>query len=457
MNETYFDSHCHLADKRFATDRDAVIQRAWQADVKQMLVVGTDVEQSKRAIRLASDHDGCYAAIGFSPHDASKATGSNLELLERLADDRSVVAIGETGLDYHYEFSPRDKQVGAMRDLLGLAKKRNLPVIFHLREAERDFLETINKSGLPSRGAVMHCFTSGEEMHRIAIDIGMYISFSGIATFRKSKDLRELIGKTPLEKLLIETDSPYLAPEPLRGKRCEPAMLVETARVCAEVLGLTVEDVARITRRNTLRLLDIPDQQPAALAYPIRHSLYLNITNECSNHCCFCVRQKKDSVKGHHLVLEREPSLAEMVVAIERYPLDDFGEVVFCGFGEPTMRMNLILELADYLKALGKRVRLNTNGQGNLINRTNIVPDLVGRIDAVSVSLIAADPETYQKVCRSDFGQDAWYGVVQFVQMCRAAEIATEVSTVNLPAIDLESCRRLASDLGAAFRVRNLV
>jgi TatD DNase family protein len=249
------DSHCHLDDEQFASDRDAVIERARAAGVETMLAIGTgdgppDLEAG---IRLANAYPFIYATIGVHPHNAAKATEKTLFDLAELESHPKVVAIGEIGLDYHYDFSPRDVQSRLFAQQLELAARALKPIVIHTREAWDDTLATIRQHGLPF-GGIMHCFTGGVKEAQQALDLGFHLSFGGIVTFPKAQDVRDAAAATPDDRLLVETDAPYLAPVPNRGKRNEPAFVIETARRLAEVRGTTVEHLAEITTRNFERL-----------------------------------------------------------------------------------------------------------------------------------------------------------------------------------------------------------
>ncbi len=252
---TLVDSHCHLDDEKFDADRDAAIERARAAGVARMMAIGTgdgppDLET---ALRLARRHDFIYATIGVHPHDAAKATPETFDTLAHLAKDPKVLAIGEIGLDYHYDFSPRDVQRSVFSQQLALAATAGKPIVIHTREAWADTLAVLREHGLP-HGGIMHCFTGGPKEAGDALDVGFHLSFGGILTFPKADDIRQAAAETPEDRLLIETDSPYLAPIPYRGKRNEPAFLAETARRLAEVRQTSVENIAAITTQNFNRL-----------------------------------------------------------------------------------------------------------------------------------------------------------------------------------------------------------
>jgi TatD DNase family protein len=249
------DSHCHLDDEKFDVDRDATIARARAAGVERMMAIGTGTgpPDLEAALRLARDHEFIYATVGVHPHDAAKATPETFDHLAELAREPKVLAIGEIGLDYHYDFSPRDVQRRVFAQQLELAAHASKPIVIHTREAWDDTLALIREHGLPS-GGIMHCFTGGANEAGEALELGFCLSFGGILTFPKADDVRQAAAHTPEDRLLIETDSPYLAPVPHRGKRNEPAFLAETARRLAELRDIAPEDIARVTTGNFDRL-----------------------------------------------------------------------------------------------------------------------------------------------------------------------------------------------------------
>ncbi len=247
-----FDSHTHLNDPSFEGKVEQVLERALEAGVERMVVVGYDEPSSERAIELAEKfHDRIYASVGLHPHDADDLTPQLVDRLRELAKHPLVVAIGETGLDYYRDFSPREAQREAFRIHLELARELDLPVIIHARKAFSD-LFSILREDLPPRRGVFHCFSGGENEAIKAVNLGFYVSFSGSLTF--SKKLERVALAIPLERILIETDAPYLAPVPMRGKRNEPAFIVHTAKRLAEIVDRPLKEVAEITYRNTVKL-----------------------------------------------------------------------------------------------------------------------------------------------------------------------------------------------------------
>jgi TatD DNase family protein len=248
------DSHAHLDDTRFAADRDAAIQRAWDAGVRRILTIGNGKgpDDMGCGLPIAEAHDWIFTSAGVHPHDASKVEDRHYDLMERLAGHPKVLAIGETGLDYHYDYSPREAQRQVFRRQVELAGRLDLPVIVHTREADDDTAEILRSAG--HTHGVLHCFTSGPDLADTALELGFSISFSGIVTFPNARTLLEIACRVPADRLLVETDCPYLAPVPHRGKRNEPAFVLNTAQVLADARGVTLEELAAQTSENFARL-----------------------------------------------------------------------------------------------------------------------------------------------------------------------------------------------------------
>lgn len=251
------DSHSHLQDARFADDRAQVLGRALDT-LDWLLVVGDTLASSRDAVELAATHPRVFAAAGIHPHHAGTASDDVLCEIETLTRRERVVAWGEIGLDYYYEYSPKDVQRDTFHRQLERACALDLPVIVHSRDAEPDTADLLAAFAGRIRG-VLHCFTGTAALAEAALDVGLHISFSGILTFPKAQDIRDVAATVPLDRLLVETDAPYLAPKPHRGQRCEPAHVVHTAEVLAGLRGMTVEDIAERTTMNAERLFGIGD------------------------------------------------------------------------------------------------------------------------------------------------------------------------------------------------------
>ncbi len=250
------DSHCHLDIASFEDDCDEVIGRAHGAGVGQMITIGASgpFEANLEAIQIAERNPSVFATVGVHPHEAATVTEELLERIESLARSPRVVGIGETGLDYYYDNSPRTDQQNAFRRFLALAKKLDLPVSIHLRDADEDAAAIVAEEGLGDAGGVIHCFSGDARAATAFLDLGLHLSFSGILTFKTAEPLRDAARIVPRERLLIETDSPFLAPIPYRGKRNEPALVVYTAAMLAEVRGEPLDTVAVYTSENASRL-----------------------------------------------------------------------------------------------------------------------------------------------------------------------------------------------------------
>ena len=253
------DSHAHLDDARFATDREALIQRAWDSGVHRILTIGNGAgpDDMGCGIPFAEAYPWVYTTVGVHPHDASRVEERHFEMMDRLAKHPKVLAIGETGLDYHYDNSPRDVQRDVFQRQLEVAAKLDLPVVIHTREADADTERILRQ--VPLLRGVVHCFTSGRGLADAALELGFLISFSGIVTFPNARELAEIAKTIPADRLLVETDCPYLAPVPHRGKRNEPAFVMETARFLASARGITLEQLAAQTSENFTRLFSPPE------------------------------------------------------------------------------------------------------------------------------------------------------------------------------------------------------
>ena len=253
------DSHCHIDLPQFDEDRDAVVARAREAGVETLLIVGgvDEAQGHRRALRLA-EALGFPASAGVHPHEARLATSAAFDELRGLAREGRLVAIGEIGLDFHYDHSPRDTQREVFRAQVRLARETGLPVIIHTREADDETATLLEEEGAGEAGGVIHCFTGGRELARRALALGFYVSFSGIVAFPKAELIHEVAKSVPLERLLVETDAPFLAPPPHRGKRNEPAFVSEVARKLAALRGVAIETIGTAGSENFRRLFRVP-------------------------------------------------------------------------------------------------------------------------------------------------------------------------------------------------------
>ncbi|WP_053954862.1 TatD family hydrolase [Inediibacterium massiliense] len=252
-----FDSHAHLDDPRFDKDRDEIIKRAQENGISYIVNPGSDFETSVRSIEMAKEYDMVYAAVGVHPHDVKDMDEITLSLLKGLSKKPKVVAIGEIGLDYHYDHSPRDLQREWFRRQIHLAKEVKLPIIIHDREANDDVLRILKEEEAFETGVVLHCYSGSAELARQYIKLGAYISIAGPVTFNNARKTVEVVESIPLEYLFVETDSPYLTPVPYRGKRNEMSYVKYVAEKVANIKGISIEEVAHQTTENAKKFFNI--------------------------------------------------------------------------------------------------------------------------------------------------------------------------------------------------------
>jgi TatD DNase family protein len=249
------DSHCHLDFPDFDAERDAIVQRAGEAGVGLMVTISTRVRQFERIRSIAEAYDNVFCSVGTHPHNAGQETDVTADELVGLSAHEKCVAIGEAGLDYHYDKSPREAQANGLRTHVGAARQTGLPLVIHARNADADMehilVEEARKGPFPF---LLHCFSSGPRLADVGVELGGCVSFSGILTFKNSEEIRAIARKVPEDRLLVETDAPYLAPPPHRGKRNEPALVRHTAQCLAETIGRPIEEIEAITTRNFFRL-----------------------------------------------------------------------------------------------------------------------------------------------------------------------------------------------------------
>ena len=249
------DSHCHLDFPEFAPELDAVVARARAAGVGRMVTICTRISKFDQVLKVAERFDDICCTVGVHPHEAAKEQGEDTARIVEIARNPKVVGIGETGLDYYYEHSPRDRQAASFRAHIAAARQTGLPLIVHTRDADDDMAAILaEEMGKGAFTGVLHCFSSSRQLAEKAVEMGLYISLSGILTFKKADALRATAKAVPLDRLLVETDAPYLAPVPMRGKRNEPAFVAHTAAAVAELRGMTPADLASRTTENFFRL-----------------------------------------------------------------------------------------------------------------------------------------------------------------------------------------------------------
>ncbi len=249
------DTHCHLDFPDFEAERDAVVERAREAGVAQMVTISTRVKRFDTILAIAEKYPNVFCSVGTHPHNADEELDVTADDLVRLSAHSKVVAIGEAGLDYFYDNAPRDAQAEGLRRHIAAARTTGLPLVIHSRSADDDMAAILTEeSGKGAFPFLLHCFSAGPDLARIGVELGGYVSFSGILTFPKSEELRDIARTVPRDRMIVETDAPYLAPKPFRGKRNEPAYVAHTAEVLAQAIGVSSEEIAEITTENAFRI-----------------------------------------------------------------------------------------------------------------------------------------------------------------------------------------------------------
>lgn len=447
------DSHVHLQDKKFTRDLDRVLERAEDAGVERMICVADRVESSRSAIAISRQHPRLRATVGVHPHYDAQFTAKTMLELEALARDPTVVAVGEIGLDYHYPNFNAQRQIDCFVAQAHLAVRRKLPLVIHCRDAYDDLLRVIRADERIPRQGVLHCYSGDYDQARGFLDEGYYLGVGGAVTYPNADVLRDVVRRVGLERIVSETDGPYLPPQSKRGRRNEPSYMKHVIKTLADLTDLSYQDAARITKANAIKLFNLPGRLDPQAVYSIRNTLYVGVTNRCPNECYFCERLHDYIVMGHFLKLDHEPSADEIIERIESPT--QYREIVLSGLGEPTLRWDVCLELARRLKDLGARVRLNTSGLGSLHNGRDIAAEMAGRFDAVAINMVAHNEAVYNQIAKPGEPERAWDAMIEFARSCKQTVPEVMMTIVAVPEVDVEECRRLAEDvLQVRLRVR---
>ncbi len=446
------DTHCHL-DLLKKEDLEETLQ---DKGLEYLITVGYDRKTIKNAIRLSEENPHVFCAIGFHPHEADKVKEEDLLWLKETAQRYpKVKALGEMGLDFYKDYSDRKKQEEVFRKQIAIAKELGLPIVVHSRQAEEETIRILKEEKAYEVGGVMHCFTGSYEFMKACLDLGFYISYSGIITYPNAQNLREVVKRTPTYRLLIETDAPFLAPQPVRGKPNKPPYIRYTAEVMAQLIpNSSFEDIERMTSENAKLLFNLSTNgRKETITYVINNKLYINLTNKCNLHCEFCQRERERNfmVKGYWVWVSRDPSVEEVIREIG--DPTKYEEIVFCGYGEPTLRFSALKEIAKWVKEKGGKVRVDTNGLMFTFLPKEKLRELKGLVDVWSVSLNAQDKETYNKVCRPAQG-DAFEKVVEFIKEAVKEGFEVVATAVDYEGVDMKKTEELASSLGVRFRGR---
>ncbi len=416
------------------------------------MVPGISLQNSLKCASLSETSSFVYAAGGIHPNEINTDSIFTPDALVEILLHPRVVGVGETGMDLFHARVPAELQMEIFREHILLAETFGLTLIVHSRNAEREVLDILGESCL-TVPVILHCYTGPADVALEAASRGYFIGFTGPLTFRKNDHLRDLAGSLPPEQLLIETDSPYLSPEPLRGRRNEPANVKYIAAVISEIWGLSQKKTAEILMENSLSALQLGQARRTDLVYRMYGNIYLNITGRCSNNCSFCIKNRADGIGGYYLKHHKEPEEKRLESIIETVSPRMGKELVFCGYGEPTMRPGCLQRLAGIASAEGFKVRLNTNGTCLTWLTAEETEDILESFNAVSISLNASSREEYNHICRPQ-DKDAWNRLMDFISLAQKSDAAISLTAVRTPDADLRSVTELADSLNLPLRIR---
>lgn len=451
-----FDSHAHLHFSHFDDDLQEVLMRAERAGITNVMIPSVDLVSARRASSIAiSSGRRCFSAAAFHPeHLPGDDSEEAWRGIRRVLLDPRTVAVGETGLDNHHGTFSVDDQLRWFGRHIDLASALGYPIIIHSRKAEGEVLDALPRSlDVP---VILHCWGGDADATARAVERGFYIGAGGPLTYPKNGRYRRVIQGVPGELLLCETDSPFLPPEPCRGRRNEPAHAIRVVQTIRELRGGTesIEGISFMLWENAMRAFLLhPEDRRAEIVYTYGDSAYVNLTSRCGNDCRFCIRRFADGVGGSYLRHREDPPAEKVISAIDALPLEDFPEVVFCGFGEPTLRSDLLLDCAGRLSRRGIRTRLNTNGLCTSFLSREKAAELVRSFDSINVSLNASGASEYNRICRPST-ENAWDHLMKFISLVKDSGVAATVSAVEGSGADPGKVEALSGRLGLPLRMR---
>jgi TatD DNase family protein len=450
-----FDSHCHLHFSHFDGDLSVVVENAGKAGISHILIPSTDVESSEKSATIAEKY-GLYSAAAFHPDHLpeNRAAETQWLAIRRTLLRPRTVAVGETGLDYHHRTFTSKKQIYWFNRHIELAESIGYSLVVHSRGAESEILDHIPRT--VSVPVILHCWSGDRSLTEKAVSRGFYIGVDGPLTYRKNNRLREIISRVPREKLLVETDSPFLPPVPFRGRRNEPANARLVVNKVRELWGgsESIESTSFILWENAMRAYRLhPGNRRADIVYQYGESLYVNVTSICQSRCTFCIRNTQDGIAGYNLRHRKDPSDELVQSTIEVFPVEEFKELVFCGFGEPTLRSDLIVKCSVAARARGVRTRLDTNGLCTSFMDDDKVLELLRGFDSVSISLNASGAKEYARICPTSV-ENPWDHLMKFISLARRSGIETQVSAVRNSGTDIQRVEALTRRLKMQLRIR---
>ncbi len=414
-------------------------------------IINIESNPSKWDRILSIKDKNIFIAIGIPSESATIYNNEIENKLLKLIKKNKIIAVGVIGLDYRNKKVSRNIQKKIFQKQLILAKKNNLPVIISCPYSYKDCYKILKKIYKDKVKGIINFNSENKKQIKSFIDLGMFVSFSSDIIFGRDKKAAEIISLVPQNKLLIRSLN-------LKNKNKDYSKLISDIKKTVKEIALirkkvSVEDIARIVSYNTISLFRLPIELKDKYTYKIRNSLYINLTNRCTNRCDFCPRLKKPVVKGYYLKLKKEPTVKEVIKEIG--DPKKFDEIVFCGYGEPTIRLKTIKKIAKWVKENSGKTRLNTNGHANMIAGHNVLPELKSLIDVISISLNFHNEDLYLKHCHPIFGKKTWDELLEFIKEAKK-NISKVVLTVveGYQEVDIDKCQKIADNLGVDFRRR---
>jgi TatD DNase family protein len=415
------DSHCHLNLNQFEDDLEDVLARALGDGVSAFVNIGFDRETARQTAELMERYPFFYGVFGVHPHDAESFDESVLADIQRYLDHPRALAVGEIGLDFYRDHSPRDVQREVFRRMIALSRERAMPIVIHCRDAFDEVVETLRAEGSSYRG-IFHAFAGTPAEAEQVLDLGLHIGVGGVATFRNSQ-LSKTLPELPPERIVLETDSPYLTPHPYRGRRNEPGYLIHVARAVAEALGQSQLEVAHTTTENLTAALAIPEDLRPSGVYRLDDAIYIQTTSGTVD---------LDAVGE----------------------TEDIDEAIICGFGEPLDRLDVVLDAARWAAEKGMVVRVNTTGLGNVIAGRDVTRELSEFVDEVVVVFYGTTASQHERMAKAGVDEEQFEAMRDFVRKSAEAGMDAVCEFVAAPKFKADPCREFARELGAQYDIR---
>jgi TatD DNase family protein len=432
------DSHAHLDHSHYQDDFEDVVERAVVDGVRAIVNIGYDAKSTRATADFVEKYPFFYGVLGTHPHDASGHTLEYEVELKNLLDRPRMIGVGEIGLDYYYDHSPRDVQRKVFRRMLWMARLKDKPVVIHCRDAERDVLEMLASERMRFRG-IFHAFSHDASVASRATELGFHLGIGGVATFKNSK-LTEILQSVPLERIVLETDSPYLTPHPFRGRRNEPAMVGHVAEALARIHGIPPEEIVRQTTENFALAMRIEQKSLPRPVYKIGNKVYIHTTPAIDPD-------------------ELADMAAEAAIGTAPGGPGSAGgggveEAVVCGFYEPLEHIDQVSAVAGRLRPSGVPVRVVTGSRGHAAVGHDAAGDLVGVVDSVTVRMYGCAAAQHERAANTGLGESAFNSLVEFAKGAVASGIETDCLFVAVPKTKPDTCRELAESIGAGFVIR---